>query len=111
MKLRIVHKRKIKEIRKLQRDVCVSGVGRNAVMAAEFLGYAALLEPGFDMYFLGETNPGFRPGQSVNLVLEGTIRDADTDSTRQNQPDKDPTNRGLGDKQNGSAGEPSESRV
>lgn len=86
-KVRIVHKRKIKEIRELSRQVHVKGFGKDAEFVKENLGYAALLEPGYDLFFLGVVNPGFQSGQTIKLVLEGVIQDASPSRTAEKQPD------------------------
>lgn len=98
MKLRIIHKKKIKEVREVVRDVYVSGFGKETVTEKVKLGYAAILEPGHDAFFIGAINPGFHPGQNVNLVLEGVIPDASPDSPTKDQPHKDASDRGQRDR-------------
>lgn len=69
----IIHKRTIKEIRELVRNVHVKGGGASAEFKIERLGFAVLLEPGYDLFFIGEANPGFKPVQQVELILSGLI--------------------------------------
>ena len=93
MKHRVIHRRRIREIRDLTRQVHVKGAGKNAEFATEKLGVVAVLEPGFDVFFLGETNPGYKPGQMISLVLEGTLPDAEPQSASQDLNNKDAPNR------------------
>lgn len=87
-KLRIVHKRKIKSIRELRRQVYISGFGKDAIFRDETMGFAAVLDPGFDLFFLGEINPGFAKGQVIKLILEGDAPNASPDSANASKPNE-----------------------